>query len=173
MPEAGPPVGRLLVVDDNRQVVGRHAIGTGQHDIVDGSTSQAVDTIGELDHLAIGAQPQRRLTAVRSTLGLFVDAEIATRTGIGAIGEVNVRRERRGIDLIPDLSTRTKARVHTSVDPQPLDLGTVEIKPVALTHHLTIPVEPDRRKIRKLAELVPLGRRHPVEVLHPHQKAAP
>ena len=47
------------IVDDHRQVVGRHTVAPLQHDVVDRSTVDASDQIDDLDLLVLGAQPQR------------------------------------------------------------------------------------------------------------------
>ena len=50
----------LGVVDDDRQVVGRHAVVAPQHDVVDRAGERAVQLVVDRQLADVGAEPERR-----------------------------------------------------------------------------------------------------------------
>jgi hypothetical protein len=59
----------------------------------------ARDHVVDGDHLTVGAQPQRRRAAGGFTFGAFVRRELTAGAGVRAVGEVDVGRLSRRLDL--------------------------------------------------------------------------
>ena len=66
-------VDRLVgVVDDDRQVISKSSVLTGDDEIVDGSLLLAVDAIEELDPSLLGTDSKRRVASRRPAFSLLL-----------------------------------------------------------------------------------------------------
>ena len=115
------------VVDDDGEVVGGYAVVAAEDEVVDPAVGRSVQRVDELDHLAVGAQPQCRRPAARLALGALVVGQIAARARVGAVGIVAVWGDGR----LADLAAGAVAGVG---EPGPLELGddgSVAVEPLA------------------------------------------
>ena len=151
------------VVDDDREVVGGHAVVATEHDVVDGSGELAVQDVRDRPGVDVGAESQRRRPLRRPSGPLGV-GEVAAGAGIRAGRRV---RRRGGVE---DLAPRAEARVHAAGVGEPVDGVVVEGAAIALSHDVAVPVDPERAQV---VELLFLGTGpDAVEVLDAHQERA-
>src|SRR6056297_2272361 len=110
-----------------------------------------MDPVGELHHLAVAAEPQRRRSSLVTTSTAIAVAEIAAHPGIGP-GRT-VRSLGSCSDLLADLAPGAVVLVDQVEFGEATDGVVVETEPLALADHLAVPVEPDRGQIGELGLL--------------------
>ncbi len=127
-----------------------------------------LESIDERLVAAITAQAQRGGAAGLAERCPLAIAEVATCARVSAIGIGPMWR----LGGQSNLAARAEALVHQAVGAQALDGLEVERETVRLTHHFAVPIESDAAERGQLLRLVKLRRRHPIQILHPHQISA-
>ena len=118
--------------------------------------------------LPIRAQPERGRPFGGSSRSLG-GGQLAARAGIGAVGQLAVRRD----GGVSDLAARAEAGIdETPIDELADDL-VVSREAVALANDGSVPVDPETGEVGELTLLDLPGRVDAVEVLHPDQEARP
>lgn len=134
-----------IIVDDDREVVCRHAVAPAEYDVVDRSGHRTEYAIGELDRATIGTEPEGWRSSRFPTFGASSGREPPAGTRIRT-GRA-VRGERRRVDLFADLAPAAEALVDEIPGRQIGDGVVVQIEAVTLADHRSVPVETDRREI--------------------------
>lgn len=148
----------LDVVDDNGEVVRRSAVAALEHKVVNCADHVSHLGVDERADIDLGAQSQRRRSALRLPLLSLGGREVSACPGVNADGCV---RRRRGF---ANLTTRAPAAIGAARGTEVLDDGAVDVYAVGLSHLVAIEVDAERGEIPSLGGLV-LRRGSHVEIV--------
>lgn len=155
------------VVDDDRELIRRHAVGPAHDEVVDHRAALAQQPVSEPDPRAIGAQPQRTPVA-----GGDPPRPLGVRqrpAGARVAARAEAVRRRRGL---ADLGPRAEARVHAPEALERRQRVPVALPPLGLAHDRPVPVDPERPQVGALRGLERAPRPLRVEILDAHQEAS-